>query len=273
MADTKKTATKRTVTKKTVAKTVKAPAKKTASKAASNAAKGPVAKAAPKKIVTKSTSNVAKASSVAVDLFDTAGKKSSTLSLPAALFEAKINKQLMAQAVRVYLANQRSGTASTKSRGEVQGSTRKIYRQKGTGRARHGGIRAPIFVGGGVALGPKPHDFTLSLTKKMKKAALFSALSARQKEGQIKAVTGLETLAGKTKDFANLLLKLELGETKILLVMPEKIESVVRGARNIKGIRLTPVQGLNTYDVLNAKTVVLMKDAVAAMEKHFTEAK
>ena len=261
---------KKTAVKKVVAKTPVAgksvAAKKPVSKAA--AAKKPVVKEPVEKVVSKKVVKSTKANTLSIDLFDTTGKKSGTLVLPAAIFGAKINKQLMAQALRVYLANQRSGTASTKSRGEVRGSTRKIYRQKGTGRARHGGIRAPIFVGGGIAFGPKAHDFSLSLSKKMRRAALFSALSVRQKEGQIKAVSGLSDLTPKTKVFADMLTKLDLTERKILVIMPDGAASVTRSARNISGISLSPIQGLNMRDVLNAGTVLLMQEAVSGLEKH-----
>ena len=114
-----------------------------------------------------------------IDVFDIKGKNVGSISLPESIFKAKVNPQVVAQAVRVYLANQRQGTSSTKTRGEVQGSTRKIYRQKGTGRARHGSIRAPIFVHGGVAFGPKPRDFSLKIPSKIKQQALFSAFSSK----------------------------------------------------------------------------------------------
>src|SRR3989344_7875158 len=128
------------------------------------------------------------------DVFDLSGKVTTTVTLPEYLFGAKVNRPLMAQAVRVYLANQRAGTQSTKTRGEVDGSTRKIYRQKGTGRARHGGIRAPIFVGGGIAHGPKPHDFSRELPQKMRRAALFSALSGKLKDGEVKIMKNLDKI-------------------------------------------------------------------------------
>lgn len=262
MAETKKKTTVKTAApKKTVAK--------------SNVKTGSVKASVKKAVSAKPVKSVktTKQSSLSVDLFDASGKKSGTMALPEAIFGAKINKTLMAQARRVYLANQRLGTASTKSRGEVRGSTRKIYRQKGTGRARHGGVRAPIFVHGGIAFGPKPHDFSLSLSKKMRKAALFSALSSRCMDGQIKAITGLEKLPAKTKEFASLLGKLEVADNKVLVIMADGSQNVVRGLRNIERVTLTPVQGLSTYEVLNAEAVLLMKDAVPALEKHFGETK
>src|SRR5258708_4404168 len=170
-----------------------------------------------------------KKSAITVSVYDTAGKEVETMSLPEEIFGAKINKVLMAQAVRVYLANQRQGNASTKTRGEVAGSTRKIYKQKGTGRARHGGIRAPIFVKGGIAHGPKPQDHSLAMPKKMKRVALFSALTAKLADGQIKVISGLETLEPKTKVMMQTLNNFGLAEKKanILLVMPDNNEKVM----------------------------------------------
>ncbi len=207
---------------------------------------------------------------LSIDVYDTKGKVAQTLELPKDIFAAVINKQLIAQAVRVYLANRRSGTASTKTRGEVAGSTRKIYRQKGTGRARHGGLRAPIFVHGGIAFGPKPRDFSLKFPKKMKKQALSSALSLVYKNGGIKVVKGLEKIEPKTKLMARVLTNLDLKpETKTLLVLPEKIEAVQRGARNIEGITLVNASQLHTYEVLKNNTVLFMADAIATLENHF----
>jgi large subunit ribosomal protein L4 len=209
--------------------------------------------------------------SLTADVLDLKGNIVGSLSLPEEIFGAKVNKTLMAQAVRVYLANQRLGTLSTKSRGEVVGSTRKIYRQKGTGRARHGGIRAPIFVGGGVAHGPKPRDFSLSLPQKMKRAALFSALTLQRLEGNMKIITGLENLEPKTKAFAQVLKNLSLVKKrkKILLVLPEKIENIQKAARNIEGVTYVLANQLNTYDVLNAGTLLFMKDTISKIQEVF----
>lgn len=235
--------------------------KKTASKASSAQAKAVKAE--------KAVS--AQESTLKVNVVDTAGKAAGTLSLPEAIFGAKVNPTLMAQAVRVYLANQRQGNASTKTRGEVDGSTRKIYRQKGTGRARHGGVRAPIFVKGGIAHGPKPRDYSLTMPVKMKRAALFSALTTQFKQGNVIVVAGLEKVGEKTKPMAAALAKIA-GE-KMLVVMPEKLDGVYKAARNIENVSLTSATQLNTYNVLGAKKVILMKDAVAAIEKTFIKEK
>jgi large subunit ribosomal protein L4 len=178
----------------------------------------------------------------------------------------------MAQAVRVYLANQRIGGAKTKTRGEVQGSTRKIYQQKGTGRARHGGIRAPIFVGGGVAHGPRTHDFSLSMPQKMRKQALFSALSSKKVDGVITVVKGLDGIKAKTKEMISVLKTIHMDEKKrnLLLVVPKEVEkstSVMQAARNIAGVSLMPVTSLNTYEVLKSKTILFMQEAIQELAK------
>lgn len=206
---------------------------------------------------------VKKIAGVTVDLFDTKGAKTA-ITLPAEVFGVKVNKQLLAQAVRVYLANQRLGTAKTKTRGEVAGSTRKIYQQKGTGRARHGGIRAPIFVGGGVVSGPRPHDFSLSMPKKMRKQALFQALSSKKAENGIKFVKGLEAVEAKTKAMAAVLKKIGMSGKSSMVVVPAdaKAEAVSRGIRNIAGVTLMPINQLTAYEVLRSTGMIFMQDTM-----------
>lgn len=205
-----------------------------------------------------------------VDLYDTSGKKIDKLELPETIFKAKINQQLMTQAVRVYLANQRQGTQSAKTRGEVTGSGKKIYRQKGTGGARHGDRYAPIFVGGGVAFPPKPRDFSLKISKKMKRLALFSSLTQKLNENAVIVIDGLEKIKAKTKEMVNVLSGLsDLGSKKILLVLPEKLENVILAARNIKMVTLTPVALLNTYAVLNTDKIIFLKDSIEKLSRVF----
>lgn len=213
------------------------------------------------------SSRTAKAQKIMADVYDTKGKVVETIKLPAEIFGAKINKKLIAQAVRVYLANQRRGTSSTKSRGEVQGSSRKIYRQKGTGRARHGSLRAPIFVHGGIAFGPKPRDYSLEMPKKMKKAALFSALSSKVKDGELKIVAGLEKITPKTKKMVEIIKNLDLNNQKLLIVLPERDENIDRAARNIEGLNMIMANQLNTYEVLNCRALLLTKDSIELMSK------
>lgn len=252
-------------------KTVKA----TLVKKAATSKVAPVKKvAAPKtaaKTKVEATVAVKTVKGVKVDVFDLTGKVVSSIDLPKDLFAAKINKPLMAQAVRVYLANQRIGTQSTKTRGEVQGSTRKIYRQKGTGRARHGGITAPIFVGGGIALGPKPRDFSMEMPQKMRRAALSSALTQKMTANLLKIVDGLDDLKPKTKIFVQALKKLELDQEnkKILVLMPSKVSDLQKAMHNVRGVTFLPANQLNTYEALNAKNLIIMKSAIEVLDKTF----
>lgn len=221
------------------------------------------------KAATKTSKTEAKKSALSIDVFDTNGKVVETLSLPEEIFAVKANDQLVAQAVRVYLANQRRGTVSTKTRGEVQGSSRKIYKQKGTGRARHGSVRAPIFVKGGIVFGPKPRDYSMDLPKKMKRKALYGVLSAKLSEGKLKVVVGVEKLAPKTKEMVNVLKNLELGDAqKTLFVLPlSSSENAAKALRNIAGVTYRYAYQINTYDVLNSKTIVFVKDAIESLSK------
>ena len=215
---------------------------------------------------------VEKAVSLKVTVFDASGKSTGTITLPDSIFGQKPNKALIAQAVRVYLANQRQGNASTQTRGEVIGSTRKIYRQKGTGRARHGALKAPIFVGGGVAHGPKPHSFTMDFPKKMRQAALISALSQKAQDGMVQVVDG--EFSGKTKEFAKLIKAMELGTrgkaNKVLLVV-EGSEMVKRAAQNIEGLSIETAATVSTYGVRVCRNVVFVKNAVDQLSKRLAK--
>ncbi len=213
-----------------------------------------------KKVVTRT-----KASRLLVPVYSLAGRTAGTMSLPKEIFGREVNKTLLAQAVRVYANNQKVHPGSTKTRGEVQGSTAKIFRQKGTGRARHGAIRAPIFVGGGIVFGPKPRKVKLDLPQKMKKAALFSALSAKLGERQVLGVSGLEKASGKTKEIAKFLGKVE--SKSALIVTSGKMDKVFRGARNIPGVLVLPANQLNAYEVLKHQMLLITKDAVEALAK------
>jgi len=216
-----------------------------------------------KSVVTKASRKTTKGEAdMDIDVFDTKGGKTS-MQIPSEVFGVKLNKQLLAQAVRVYLANQRMGTAKTKTRGEVTGSTRKIYQQKGTGRARHGGIRAPLFVGGGVVNGPTPHDYSLSMPKKMKKQALYQALSSKKTDGSVIAIKGLDGGEGKTKAMAAILKTVGVKGNYIMVVMPaeSKTDTVFRSMRNIQGVTLRSVTQLNAYEVMRSSTMLFMVDA------------
>lgn len=204
-----------------------------------------------------------KVSGLSVPVYSLTGRAAGTMALPKEIFGQKVNKKLLAQAMRVYMTNQKSFTASTKTRGEVRGSTAKIYRQKGTGRARHGAIRAPIFVGGGITFGPKPRRVRLALPQKMKKAALISALSSKMADKQILGLSGLDKASGKTKEIAKLLEKLSVKNG--LIVTGEKL--VNRAVKNIPGIFTQAVNQLNAYEVLKHQTLLLSKEAAEGFKK------
>lgn len=217
-------------------------------------------------------SKPAKTASLSASVFDTKGKVAGRITLPAEIFGAKINDSLMSQSVRVYLANQRQGTSKTQDRGEVDRTTKKVWQQKGTGRARHGSRRAPIFVGGGRVFGPTPRDLSLNISKKMKTLALFSALSSKLKDSEIKIIKGLETILPKTKLMAEILRNLEIKKaSRVLLVMPKikELENVYRASRNIAGVEILTANSLNTYKVLDNALILFMKDAIDTLKNTF----
>lgn len=222
-------------------------------------------------VVTAPKEKSVKKGTLAADVLDIKGKIVASVTLPEDIFGVKVNKSLMAQAIRVYLANQRRGTAATKSRGEVQGSSKKIYRQKGTGKARHGSKRAPIFVHGGVAMGPNPRDYSLKFSKKMRKAALFSALTARQQDGIVKVVDGFEKVGTKTKDMVAALKAVGASSTLkgVMLITSEKVANIDRASGNLQGVHVRMAQHLNTYDVLQTNLLLFTKSSIDTLEKHF----
>lgn len=206
-----------------------------------------------------------KARGLSVAMYSLLGKETGTFDLPKSIFGAEVNRALLNQALRVYINNLKGHHSNTKTRGEVEGSTRKIYAQKGTGRARHGGVRAPIFVGGGIAHGPKSRKGTLDLPKKMKKAALISALSQKHLDKDIYAISGLEKATGKTSEVSKFLKG--LGKKSVLIVAEKGSEMMVRGMQNIKGINLISSEDINTFEVIKAQSLVFTKGAVEALEK------
>jgi large subunit ribosomal protein L4 len=233
----------------------------------------PIVKKASKIEAKIAVSKPAKAVGLNVSVFDIKGKIAGHTELPQEIFGAKINNSLMSQAVRVYLANQRQGTSKTQDRGEVDRTTKKIYQQKGTGRARHGSRRAPIFVGGGRVFGPTPRDLSLEISKKMKTLALFSALSSKLKDGEIKIIKGLEAIEPKTKLVAEVFKNLEIKRaSKVLLVMPKvgkESENVYRASRNIEGLEILSANSLNAYAVLDNRLILLMKDSIDSIKNTF----
>ena len=205
-----------------------------------------------------------KQATLSLSVYDIEGIEQKKIDLPSKVFAVKENKSLLAQAVRVYLVNQRQGNVKVKTRGEVIGSTRKIYRQKGTGKARHGAIKAPIFVGGGVAHGPKQKNYNLKFNKKEKKIALFGALSSRLKENKI---YGLEekalTMKPKTKTVANFLKKLDLvGNNNLIIMKKMEKNNLILSMRNISNLSFVDVNSLNPYLILKSSSLIFVENAL-----------
>ena len=200
------------------------------------------------------------------DVLDMNGKKVSTVELSDAVFGITPNEKVMHAAVVNFLANQRQGTQSTKTRSEVSGGGRKPWRQKGTGRARQGSIRSPQWTHGGIALGPKPRSYNYSLTKKTKRLAMLSALSAKAAAGEIIVIDGLDMGEIKTKSFAGFLKSVE-ATGKSLVVTPEVRTNVVKSAANIPGVRTTIASTLNVYEILNADKFIIDKAAVEKLQE------
>lgn len=201
-----------------------------------------------------------------VDIYNADGKVVGSMDLNENVFGVEVRPDVMHEVVVNYLANQRQGTQSTKTRTEVRGGGIKPWRQKGTGRARQGSIRAPQWVGGGVALGPKPRDYRYNVNKKVRRLALKSALSSKVQESEIIVLDAFPCDEIKTKQVVSLLKNLNVTE-KALLVLPENDKNVVLSARNIKGVDTTYVGAINTYEVLNHTKCIILKDAVTKLEE------
>lgn len=224
-------------------------------------------------VVKKSTEKAASekvAKMISLPTVTLLGKEATPTEVPAAIFGAQINTSLLSQATRVYLANQRAGSAHTKSRGEVQGSSRKIYRQKGTGRARHGTVRAPIFVKGGVAHGPKAFDHSLGFTKAMARKALISSLSSHAKAKQVVVINGLEKIEPKTKAMVSTLTTIGCNK-KTLVLSSQEDKTVSRISRNIKNVTTMQAANVSAYNVLAHSKIVFDARAVKEIVKRLSE--
>lgn len=200
-------------------------------------------------------------------VYSLAGEMTGQMELPEEIFGVRANKALILQALRVYQTNRSVHHSHTKTRGEVSGSTVKIWRQKGTGRARHGARTAPIFVGGGIAFGPKSRKTVLDLPKKMKHAALKSAFSLKASDKELFAVEGLEKASGKTSEFASLLAKFQ--KKSVMFVSGDRYGMAERAVRNLPGVSFMFADGLNVYDVIRHKSLVLTQDAVGKLQERF----
>jgi large subunit ribosomal protein L4 len=212
-----------------------------------------------------------------LQVFNTSGKPVGKVKMAEEIFAVDLNAKLLAQAVRVYLTNTRQASAKVKTRSQVRGSGRKIWRQKGTGRARHGDRYAPIFVGGGIAHGPIGKQNTkLNLSKKMRKKALFIALSQKIRDKELIIVDGLEKIEPKTK-IANLKLQAIVNSNnkefkKATIIISDEANNIVRAARNLPNFTLLSARNLNAYQIINSGTLIVMKDALRIMEQNFLQA-
>lgn len=201
-----------------------------------------------------------------VSVFDMNGKKVSDLALAESVFGIEPNSYAMHLCVVNYLANQRQGTQSTRTRSEVSGGGKKPWKQKGTGRARQGSTRAPQWTHGGIAHGPKPREYGFSINKKVRRLAMKSAFSSKVAAEELVVLDDLKLDAIKTKEVVKVLTALETGK-KVLLVLPENNDVLYRSARNIAGVKVSTVNTLNVYDILNCDTMLVFKDSVAKIEE------
>jgi len=204
-------------------------------------------------------------------IFNIEGVEEGTAKLPESLFSAKPNPTFLHEVVTAYLSSQRRGTADVKTRGEVSGTGKKPWKQKHTGRARHGSMRSPIWRKGGVAWGPTPHSFRIDLPAQKRRAALVQSLSAKFAEGNVVVLNDSGVKEAKTKTFASALKKMEAGRKPLVLTAPKTDEKVFMSARNINGLSLIPASDIHAYAVLNSSKVIIIKDAVATLEKTFVK--
>lgn len=204
------------------------------------------------------------------DVLDMNGKKVSTVELSDAVFGITPNEKVMHAAVVNFLANQRQGTQSTKTRSEVSGGGKKPWRQKGTGHARQGSTRSPQWTHGGVALGPKPRDYSYRLNKKVRRLALLSALSSKAAGGEMVVIDELKADEYKTKAIVAMLAAIG-ADKKALLVTPAADEKLVKSAANIPGVRTATVGSINTYTVLNGGKFVISVEAAKKLEEVYAQ--
>ena len=201
-----------------------------------------------------------------IDVYNIEGKKVSDIELADSVFGIEPNEKIVHSVLVNYMANQRQGTSNTKTRAEVAGGGRKPWKQKGTGRARQGSIRAPQWFKGGIALGPKPRDYSYRVNKKERRLAIRSVLSSKVLENNLVVVDSMNFDAIKTKNMVSALNNLKV-EGKTLIVLPEKNENVQKSARNIEGVKTSLVNTMNVYDLLKYNKLVLTVDAVKSLEE------
>ena len=199
------------------------------------------------------------------EVLNTDNKKVGEVELNDALFGLEVKKHILHDVVKMQLANRRAGTACTKTRTEVRGGGAKPYRQKGTGRARAGTNNSPLWRGGGVIFGPKPRDYSYKLPKKVRKLGLRMALSARFSENNMIVLDGFELADIKSKQFAEVMKKLDIENG--LIVIPEKNENLEKSSRNVRGYKVIPADGLNVYDILLHRSLVVLQPCLGQLEE------
>lgn len=203
-----------------------------------------------------------------VALYNQSGTTVGEIELADTVFGIEPNAHVLHDAVVMQQASQRQGTHDVKNRSEVRGGGRKPWKQKGTGRARQGTIRAPQWVGGGVVFGPTPRSYSFKLPKKVRRLAIKSALSSKVKNDEIKVLEGLEVTAPKTKEIVTILSNFK-AERKVLIVTGSYVDNIALSARNIPGVKFVTAEGINVLDVLNHDLLLITKDAVAKVEEVF----
>lgn len=206
-----------------------------------------------------------------VTKYNQSGKELEKVELKDSVFDEEINEHVVHQVVNAQLAARRSGNASTKTRGKVRGGGRKPWRQKGTGRARHGSNRSPLWVGGGITFGPSPRNYEKKLTKKMKRLALRSVLTDKVERDELILVDKIELDQPKTKAVVQILADLDLEDKKVILVMPEKDENLYLSARNIPHVKTLLAGSVNAYDLLDNEMVIFIEEAVNMVEEVLSE--
>jgi len=199
--------------------------------------------------------------------FSASGEPGEAMELPHDPFDGFVHDAALHQVIKAYLANQRQGNASTKTRGEVQGSTRKVWRQKGTGRARQGSIRAPHWKGGGVAFGPRPRDYHQDVPKKVKLLARRSAFNTRALAEQVTVIGGFESDLAKTRQIHDLLRKMEISERKVLILTDGNKPNLYLSARNLQNVRVMPFREVSAYDIMNANQLLIEAGALQPAEE------
>ncbi|OPJ54894.1 50S ribosomal protein L4 [Alkalithermobacter paradoxus] len=201
-----------------------------------------------------------------VAVYNINGEAIDEIMLSENVFGVEVNEHVLYEVVKNQLANKRQGTQSAKTRAEVRGGGRKPWKQKGTGRARHGSIRSPQWIGGGVVFAPKPRDYRYTLPKKVRQLAMRSALTAKVNSGEIIVLDSLSMDAPKTKEFVKILNNLKV-EKKALVVLAEKDENVIKSANNIPGVETALTNTINVYDILKHDMFIITKDAVKKVEE------